>query len=404
MRRLAAKRVGRVRVAAISLLVSLVPMAVAPQAVSAQTVVIGGGSPSVEVNLEALGIPGGAYGDGTRFGSPPPLFQPGSGDARSRIVNLPRSGALPQRPPAMPGSPPPTAAQSRLVNLPSPPPRAQARAPQPASPAVAAPMPERAAPPDQPTMRPAPGTRTASERTVQDVEPVPGGAPVAVTPEQLAARRAAAASAERAASSAAIPPTPAPAMPRVTDEMPGGEAISSVARREEPAMRAQPVPPPPRTAAAPERTPIEESEPAPEMAPPPTPRQAAPAPAEETRTAAVAPRAPAVPQPAPVAGDRLVRLAYGTGDEALPGDASSALAPVIDQLKSDDNARAQLMAYAEGDAATASAARRLSLFRALKVREYLIEQGIKATRIDVRALGANADEGPADRVDVVMMR
>ena len=50
----------------------------------------------------------------------------------------------------------------------------------------------------------------------------------------------------------------------------------------------------------------------------------------------------------------------------------------------------------------ASQARRLSLSRALTVRSYLISQGVRSTRIDVRALGARASDGPADRVDLLI--
>ena len=46
--------------------------------------------------------------------------------------------------------------------------------------------------------------------------------------------------------------------------------------------------------------------------------------------------------------------------------------------------------------------RRLSLSRALTVRSYLISQGVRSTRIDVRALGARASDGPADRVDLLI--
>ncbi len=63
--------------------------------------------------------------------------------------------------------------------------------------------------------------------------------------------------------------------------------------------------------------------------------------------------------------------------------------------------RLQLKAYASGG--TASAARRMSLNRALTVRSYLIAQGIRSTRIDVRALGI-ADEGPPDRVDLLLVK
>jgi len=45
--------------------------------------------------------------------------------------------------------------------------------------------------------------------------------------------------------------------------------------------------------------------------------------------------------------------------------------------------------------------RRLSLSRALAVRAFLIDQGVRSTRLDVRALGDKTGDGPADRVDIV---
>lgn len=57
-------------------------------------------------------------------------------------------------------------------------------------------------------------------------------------------------------------------------------------------------------------------------------------------------------------------------------------------------------AYAAGTAEAASKARRTSLSRALAVRTFLIENGVRSTRIDVRALGNKAEGGPPDRVDI----
>ncbi len=71
-------------------------------------------------------------------------------------------------------------------------------------------------------------------------------------------------------------------------------------------------------------------------------------------------------------------------------------------MNADESLRLQVVAYAEGTADQASQARRLSLSRALTVRSYLISQGVRSTRIDVRALGARASDGPADRVDLLI--
>jgi outer membrane protein OmpA-like peptidoglycan-associated protein len=49
-------------------------------------------------------------------------------------------------------------------------------------------------------------------------------------------------------------------------------------------------------------------------------------------------------------------------------------------------------------------ARRVSLARAVAVRAYLIEKGVRSLRIDVRALGNRADTGPvADQVDLLVV-
>jgi len=71
-------------------------------------------------------------------------------------------------------------------------------------------------------------------------------------------------------------------------------------------------------------------------------------------------------------------------------------------LAEDESVRLTVNAYAGGDPANASAARRLSLGRALAVRSVLLEHGVRATRIDVRALGLAAGDGPPDRVDVLI--
>jgi len=63
-------------------------------------------------------------------------------------------------------------------------------------------------------------------------------------------------------------------------------------------------------------------------------------------------------------------------------------------------ARVQLEAFGGTPGDKSSDARRLSLKRALAVRALLIESGVPAERIDVRALGGTTDGGTPDRVDV----
>lgn len=63
-------------------------------------------------------------------------------------------------------------------------------------------------------------------------------------------------------------------------------------------------------------------------------------------------------------------------------------------------ARVQILAYGGNRGDKGSDARRLSLKRALAIRQVLIDDGVPAERIDVRAMGGADDSGPADRVDV----
>lgn len=63
-------------------------------------------------------------------------------------------------------------------------------------------------------------------------------------------------------------------------------------------------------------------------------------------------------------------------------------------------ARVQLEAYGGTPGDKSSDARRLSLKRALAVRQLLIDDGVPSARIDVRAMGGVDDKGPVDRVDV----
>lgn len=140
--------------------------------------------------------------------------------------------------------------------------------------------------------------------------------------------------------------------------------------------------------------------PAPVATAPSTPAPApAPAPKPAAETAAVPPAAKDPVASAP-SGAGEYSLAFGSGSFELNNAARAQLDSIVKNMGSDENMRIQLQAYAEGDSNNASKARRLSLSRALQVRSYLIDKGVRSTRIDVRALGANVPSGPADRVDI----
>ncbi|GIX09247.1 OmpA family protein [Elioraea sp.] len=187
----------------------------------------------------------------------------------------------------------------------------------------------------------------------------------------------------------------------------------------------EPVAPPPRAAL-----------PAPPVSPPlPTPpREAAPPPQVAAPAAGPPPTAPAeaagpppvVPQPAPAAPAEVaarpeparaapppsrtpagspparVQLLFEPGVQELSAAMRAELRALAAALPEDEATRLTVNAYAGGDPANPSLARRASLTRALAVRTALMEAGVRSTRIDVRALGLNAGDGPADRVDVLV--
>jgi outer membrane protein OmpA-like peptidoglycan-associated protein len=95
-----------------------------------------------------------------------------------------------------------------------------------------------------------------------------------------------------------------------------------------------------------------------------------------------------------------LHVAFGTTASKLPPEAKKSLKGLAEKLKDKKNLRLQLLAYASGKALSPSKARRMSLSRALSVRSFLIENGIRSTRIDVRALGSKTTDKPLNRVDV----
>lgn len=97
-----------------------------------------------------------------------------------------------------------------------------------------------------------------------------------------------------------------------------------------------------------------------------------------------------------------VRLLYEVDGDTIDDAGRGVLADIADQAKEDEGRRLEIRAYAAGTPDLAAHARRLSLDRALSVRAYLIDRGIASARIDVRALGNTAPDGPADRVDVFL--
>lgn len=88
----------------------------------------------------------------------------------------------------------------------------------------------------------------------------------------------------------------------------------------------------------------------------------------------------------------------------LSDAAKEELLDLAGYLTQNDDQRIQLFAYASSAGQTGSRARRISLSRALAVRAFLVDKGVRAARVDLRPLGGETKDGPPDRVDIVPVR
>jgi outer membrane protein OmpA-like peptidoglycan-associated protein len=99
--------------------------------------------------------------------------------------------------------------------------------------------------------------------------------------------------------------------------------------------------------------------------------------------------------------DDVSELSFTRGSDVIDVSVTRQLDKMASILETSGGTRITLTSYAGvGDTITPREARRLSLARALAVRDYLTSKGISSGRIDVRALGANVPSGDSDRVDV----
>ena len=106
------------------------------------------------------------------------------------------------------------------------------------------------------------------------------------------------------------------------------------------------------------------------------------------------------PATVPAETGKKLRVSFAPDQTKLPVSAKQPLIVLAASLKGTANLRLQLMAYAGGPSLSSSLARRMSLSRALAIRSFLIENGVRSTRIDVRALGNKTTEEPFNRVDL----
>lgn len=94
-------------------------------------------------------------------------------------------------------------------------------------------------------------------------------------------------------------------------------------------------------------------------------------------------------------------LSFAGNSSDLSPEAQRKLDSIVNQLRGMPDGRIQVRGFASGENGGQSSARRISLSRVLSVRSYLMDKGIKPTRVDVRAQGSDTDRTPLDRVDLL---
>jgi hypothetical protein len=96
-----------------------------------------------------------------------------------------------------------------------------------------------------------------------------------------------------------------------------------------------------------------------------------------------------------------IRIPYEEESDIIPEAVKGKIVGLIEKMNADYSLHLQVLAYARGDDDEIGHARGVSLARAIGMRNFLVENGLDLTRMDVRALGNTAQEDPADRVDLI---
>ena len=133
---------------------------------------------------------------------------------------------------------------------------------------------------------------------------------------------------------------------------------------------------------------------------PPPPPKIAEAPEPEASTE----QASAQSQSIKIAPGQSIRIVFDEAATKLPDSKKDFLRKLADGVRDKKDLWLRLMAYADAEGLSASKARRLSLSRALSIRSFLIESGVRSTRIGVMALGSKTPDNPKNRVDIIIAK
>ncbi|MEX2614829.1 MAG: OmpA family protein [Alphaproteobacteria bacterium] len=136
--------------------------------------------------------------------------------------------------------------------------------------------------------------------------------------------------------------------------------------------------------------------------PPSLSASSVPPPPPSLQKPATSPQIASRTPPTETTEDGTISIGFEEDVSDLPASATGPLDALIERMNQDSNIRVRLNGYASSTGDSPSQARRISLFRALSVRTYMMKNGIRSTRIDIHALGSKGDQGEQNKVDVIV--
>ena len=205
---------------------------------------------------------------------------------------------------------------------------------------------------------------------------------------------------------APVPAAPPPVQNEAATNLSDFSDLASVEPSKPATAPARPAPTPalPKVERKPAPQRVANLEPPRQPAPAPAPVKVERKPAPQRVANLEPPRQPAPRNPDDFGAMRgAILFAAGASDPSVSAVGSvKTVASELNSAMVDASSRVQLVAYGGQRGDKSSDTRRISLKRALVIRQLLIDDGVPSERIDVRAMGGADDNGPMDRVDVFL--
>lgn len=115
----------------------------------------------------------------------------------------------------------------------------------------------------------------------------------------------------------------------------------------------------------------------------------------------ILPDVPPVPATVTKNTGALYVIPFAADSDEIKLEEQGYLLALVQRMKQEENLRIAVQGFAPLNNGQEYEARRLSLKRAVGVRQFLMDKGVDATRVNVQALGSATEESLKDRVDIL---